>query len=111
MGVDSLRARAKINSQISKGRTTILVYYLSKLNTGQIDRNQLVEMTSGFTPADIQHFFDQVAHFAFAQELEQHADYRVTTDTFIQIPTKMSPSLSSEVIEEFEKDSVNYSRV
>lgn len=83
---------------------------LSKLNTGQIDVNQLIEMTAGFTPADIQYFFDQVAYFAFEQELEQNADYRVTTDTFIQMTTKESPSLSSEVIEKFEKDSVNYFR-
>jgi transitional endoplasmic reticulum ATPase len=44
-----------------EGRTTILVYYLSKLNIGQIDLEQVVEMTSGFTPADIQYFFELVS--------------------------------------------------
>ena len=36
-----------------------LNHYLSKLNTGQIDLNQIVEMTDGFTPADIQYLFEQ----------------------------------------------------
>ncbi len=94
-----------------KGRTTILEYFLSKLNTGQVDSGQLVEMTSGFTPADIQYLIDQVAHFAFEQELKESEDYLVTTDTFIRMKEKVAPSLSNEVIEAFEKDCINYSRV
>ncbi len=94
-----------------EGRTTILEHYLSKLNTGQIDLNRIVEMTSGFTPADIQYLFQQVAHFAFEQELASKEDYRVTAETFIHIQPKVCPSLSDNVIDEFEKDSVSYSRV
>jgi SpoVK/Ycf46/Vps4 family AAA+-type ATPase len=95
----------------TKGRTTILEYYLSKLNTGQIDLGRLIEMTSGFTPADIQYFIDQVAHFAFEQELKEKKDYLVTTDIFVEMIKKVSPSLSNEVVEAFEKDCSNYSRV
>lgn len=94
-----------------QGRTTILEYYLTKLNTGQINMDQLIEMTSGLTPADIQYLFDQVAYFAFEQEIIDKEDYRVNTDTFIQIMSKVPPSLSHEVIEEFEKDRISYSRV
>ena len=68
-------------------------------------------MTSGCTPADIQYIFHQVAQFAFEQELASKEDYRVTVETFLQIAPKIRPSLSKEVIEEFEKDSVTYSRV
>ena len=93
------------------GRTTIFDHYLSKLNTGQIDLDRIVEMTSGFTPSDIQYLFQQVAHFAFEQELASKEDCRVTTETFIQILPKVTPSLSDTVIVEFEKDSVSYSRV
>jgi len=94
-----------------EGRTTILEHYLSKLNTGEIDLQQVVEMTSGFTPADIQYLFQQVAQFAFEQELASKRDYRVTTETFIHIMPSVRASLSDEVIEEFEKDSIIYSRV
>jgi transitional endoplasmic reticulum ATPase len=94
-----------------EGRATILDHYLSKLNTGQIDMQRVVEMTSGFTPADIQYLFQQVAQFAFEQELASGEDFRVTTETFIGIMPKVRPSLSDEIIEEFEKDSISYSRV
>ncbi len=94
-----------------EGRTTILEHYLSKLNTGQVDLDRLVKMTSGFTPADIQYLFQQVAHFAFEQEVTSKKDYMVTSETFSHIMPKITPSLSEEVLKEFEKDSVTYSRV
>lgn len=94
-----------------EGRTTILEYYLAKLNKGDIALSSIAEMTSGFTPADIQYLFQQVAHFAFEQELASKEDYLVTAETFTQILPKVPPSLSDEVIEEFKKDSINYSRV
>lgn len=48
-----------------EGRATILEYYLAKLNTGNVNEDRIVAMTSGFTPADIQYLFQQAAHFAF----------------------------------------------
>ena len=94
-----------------EGRTTVLEHYLAKLNTGEVDLDRLIEMTKGFTPADIQYLFQQVAHFAFEQELARKENYLVTTETFFHLKPKVLPSLSHEVIEEFEKDSVSYSRV
>jgi len=67
-------------------------------------------MTSRFTPADIEYLFQQVAQFAFEQEYVSRQDYRVTTDTFIQILPTIRPSLTDEIIEEFQKDSITYSR-
>jgi SpoVK/Ycf46/Vps4 family AAA+-type ATPase len=92
------------------GRRTILKHYLSRLNTEEIDLNLIVEMTSRFTPADIEYLFQQIAQFAFEQEYTSKQDYRVTTDTFIQILPKIRPSLTDEIIEEFQKDSIAYSR-
>ena len=94
-----------------EGRTTILQHYLAKLNTGLIDLDQVVELTSKFTPADIEYLFHQVAQFAFEQELATKKDYQVTTETFVEITPRIRPSLTDEIIEEFEKDSVTYSRV
>ena len=92
------------------GRRTILEHYLSRLNTEEIDLDLIVKMTSRFTPADIEYLFQQVAQFAFEQEYANKQDYRVTTDTFIQILPKIRPSLTDEIIEEFQKDSITYSR-
>ena len=92
------------------GRRTILEQFLSRLNTGNIDISLIVKMTSRFTPADIEYLFRQVAHFAFEQEHATKQDYRVTTGTFIEILPNIRPSLTEEIIEEFQKDSITYSR-
>ncbi len=92
------------------GRKTILEQHLSKLNTENVDLNLIVKMTLRFTPADIEYLFQQVAQFAFEQEHASMEDYRVTTDTFVQILPNIRPSLSDEIIEEFQKDSITYSR-
>ena len=94
-----------------EGRTTILEHYLAKLNTGDVQVDRIVEMTAGFTPADIQYLFQQVAHYAFEQELLSKEDYKVTAQTFVHILPKVPPSLGKEVLDEFEKDSVSFSRV
>lgn len=94
-----------------EGRTTILAHYLAKLNTGDVDVERIVEMTNGFTPADIQYLFQQVAHYAFEQELLSKEDYKVTAETFVHILPKVPPSLGKKVLAEFEKDSVSFSRV
>jgi SpoVK/Ycf46/Vps4 family AAA+-type ATPase len=91
-------------------RATILQYYLAKLNTGEVDLNRVMKMTSNFTPADIEYLFQQVAQFAFEQELHTKKDYRVTTDTIFEIMPKIRASLTAEVSVEFEKDSIAYSR-
>ncbi len=93
------------------GRKAILEHYLAGLDAGDIDLGLIVKMTSRFTPADIEYLCQQVAQFAFEQEYTNRQDYRVTTDTFIQILPKIRPSLTDEIIEEFQKDSITYSRV
>jgi transitional endoplasmic reticulum ATPase len=91
-------------------RGTILQYYLSRVNTGEVDLKRIIKMTNRFTPADLEYLFYQVAQFAFEQELATKQDYRVTTDTIFEIFPKVRPTLTEEVILEFEKDSIAYSR-
>ena len=91
-------------------RATILKHYLSQLNTGEIDLKRIIKMTVRFTPADIEYLFQQVAHFAFEQELLTGQDYRVNTDTIFEILPKIRASLTEEVSVEFEKDTITYSR-
>ena len=93
------------------GRRTILEHYLSNLHTQDIDLNLIVKMTSRFTPADIEYLFQQAAQFAFEQEYESKQDYLITTDAFVEILAKIRPSLTDEIIEEFQKDSITYSRI
>ncbi len=92
------------------GRKTILEYYISKLNVKEINLDQIVRMTSRFTPADIEYLFQQVAQFSFEEEYASGQDYKVTTDTFLQIIPRIRPSLTEEMIEDFHKDSIAYAR-
>jgi SpoVK/Ycf46/Vps4 family AAA+-type ATPase len=92
-------------------RKTILEHCLSRLNVGQIGLDRLVDETSRFTPADIEYLFERVAQFAFEREVAENKDYKVTTEDFLQVMANMRPSLTDEIIEEFEKDSLTYSRV
>jgi transitional endoplasmic reticulum ATPase len=91
-------------------RATILKYYLSKVNTGEVDLNLIIKMTNRFTPADLEYLFQQIAQFAFEQELATRQDYRVTTATILEIIPKIRPTLTEEIITEFEKDSLTYAR-
>ena len=93
------------------GTRTILEHYLSKVNAGEIDLNLVGKVISRFTAADIEYLFQQIAQFAFEQEYASKQNYLVTTDTFIQIVPKIRPSLTDEIIEEFQKDCITYSRV
>ena len=92
------------------GRKTILEYYISKLNVKEINLDQIVRMTSRFTPADIEYLFQQVAQFSFEEEYASRQDYKVTTDTFLQIIPRIRPSLTEEMIDDFHKDSIAYAR-
>lgn len=93
-----------------EGRKTIVQHYLSRLNTGDINLDRIVQMTSRFTPADIEYLFQQVAQFAFEQELASQENHLVTVDAFEHILPKIRPTLTDEIIAEFEKDSVTFSR-
>jgi transitional endoplasmic reticulum ATPase len=91
-------------------RRTILSHYLSRLNTGEVDIERIVRETSRFTPADIQYLFEQVAQYAFEQEIARKEDFKVTTETVHKIMAKVRPSLTDKIIEEFEEDTRTYSR-
>lgn len=92
-------------------RRTILEHYLTRLNRGEIDLDRIIKATARFTPADIQYLFEQVAQFAFEQEIARKEDYRVTTETIFQILPKINPTLTDEIVKQFEQDSITYARV
>jgi SpoVK/Ycf46/Vps4 family AAA+-type ATPase len=91
-------------------RATILNYYLSKVNAGDVDLHLIIKMTTRFTPADMEYLFQQVAQYAFEQEIADGQDYKATTATILEILPKIRPTLTEEIITEFEKDSLTYAR-
>lgn len=95
----------------SDGRRTILAYYLSKLNTGDVDLDHIVDVIARFTPADIEYLFQKVAQHAFEKEYESGSNYPVTTEVISQAITSIRPSLTDVMIDEFREDIEAYSRI
>ena len=93
-----------------QGRRTIFDYYLSKTNSGKVDTDKIVSLIPLFTPADIEYLFQKVSQVAFERELLGGEDYRLNTDIFLEILSKVRPSLTEEIIKEFELDCIEYTR-
>ncbi|MEA1901000.1 MAG: hypothetical protein U9N47_09620 [Thermodesulfobacteriota bacterium] len=93
-----------------QGRRTIFEYFLSSTNRGETDVEKIISMIPLFTPADIEYLFQKVRQYAFEKEYAKGEDYRVTTETFVEIIPKVRPTLTNEIIEEFERDCDRYTR-
>jgi transitional endoplasmic reticulum ATPase len=93
-----------------EGRKTIFKHYLSGTNEGGVDVDRIVSMIPQFTPADIEYLFQKVRQEAFERELVKKEDYRVTTETFLEMIPKLSPTLTDEVIKQFQQDCDHYTR-
>lgn len=92
------------------GRRTILEYYLAKMNTGTIDLERIVALTTKFTPADVEYLFQIVAQQAFEKECESKSDFPVTTEMIAQAIADFRPSLTEAMIEDFKEDIAIYAR-
>jgi SpoVK/Ycf46/Vps4 family AAA+-type ATPase len=93
-----------------KSRTLIFEHYLAKTNHGDVDIDKVVKELAFFTPADIEYLFNKVSHFGFEREYKEGKDFKVTTETFMDIIDECHPSLTEENIRELEEDSANFTR-
>jgi len=93
-----------------QSRKTVFEYYLSKTNRGDVDIDKVVSMIPLFTPADIEYLFRKVTQAVFEREYMLGADYRVTTDIFQDVIPTVRPTLTDEMIREFQQDEIDYSR-
>ena len=93
-----------------KSRGLIFSHFLTNTNNGDVNVDRIVSELSYFTPADIEYLFHKVSHFAFEKELKEGKDYRITTDTFLEIIPECQSSLTEENIRELEEDSANFTR-
>lgn len=93
-----------------EGRKTILEYYLSKMNTGNIDLECIVSLTSKFTPADLEYLLQTVAQHSFEMEFDSRIDFPITTNVIIEAIESFRPSLTEVMVEEFMEDVITYAR-
>ena len=94
----------------TQGRKTIFEYYLSNTNKGDVDVDKIVSMISLFTPADVEYLFQKVRQTTFEREFERKDNSLVTTKTFLEMIPEIPPTLTREIIEEFEMDCEKYTR-
>lgn len=95
----------------SEGRKTIFEYFLNSTNHGEVDVDQLVSLIEFFTPADIEYLFRKVTQKAFEKELAEGRDYKVGTGDFLELLSKVKPSLNARIIEQFERDCAKFTRL
>lgn len=93
-----------------QSRLVIFEHYLAKTNRGDIDVDRIVSELALFTPADIEYLFQKVRQFAFEKEYINGKDYRVTTETFLEMISEVPPTLTEEIIRGLEEDNAEYTR-
>ncbi|MCK4604624.1 MAG: ATP-binding protein, partial [Deltaproteobacteria bacterium] len=93
-----------------QGRRTIFEHYLRDTNRGDVDVDKIISMIALFTPADIEYLCQKVRQLAFEREYVKGEDYRVTTETFVEMIPNVPPTLTNEIIEDFKQDCANYTR-
>jgi SpoVK/Ycf46/Vps4 family AAA+-type ATPase len=93
-----------------EGRRTIFEHYLSTTNRGEVDTDKIISMIPWFTPADIEFLFQKVKQAAFERELDRGENYLVTTRTFEELIPEVRPTLTDQIVGEFEEDSREFTR-
>jgi len=93
-----------------QGRRTIFEHYLCDTSRGDVDVDRIISMITLFTPADIEYLFQKVRQLAFEREYIKGKDYRVTTETFLEMIPNVPSTLTNEIIEDFKQDCANYTR-
>jgi SpoVK/Ycf46/Vps4 family AAA+-type ATPase len=93
-----------------QGRRTIFEHYLWNTNRGDVDVDRIISMITLFTPADIEYLFQKVRQLAFEREYVKGEDYRVTTETFLEMIPNVPSTLTDEIIEDFKQDCAHYTR-
>lgn len=94
----------------NQGRRTVFEHYLASTNRGVVDVDLIISLIPFFTPADIEYLFQKVTQAAFERELSEGKDYRIDTEVFLHAIPRIRPTLTGEIIREFEKDCAEFTR-
>ncbi|MCP4366685.1 MAG: ATP-binding protein [Deltaproteobacteria bacterium] len=92
-------------------RQTIFEHYLATTNHSNVDVDAIIPTIEHFTPADIEYLFQKVRQESFEREFAMGEDYKVTTEPFVEMISKVRPTLNDEIIREFEEDCAKYTRL
>jgi len=76
-----------------------------------VDVEELARASSGFTPADIRHAAQRVAQDRFESAVSTGRHRAASTGDYLDMVALTRPTLTSELINEFEEDTAAYARV
>jgi AAA+ superfamily predicted ATPase len=91
-------------------RTAIWARYVDEITDEQVDVDALVEGSELFTPADIEFAARKAAQHAFEREHFAGAGSRATTEDFLDAIRATKPSLTPEIVSDFEIDTQRFAR-
>ena len=75
-----------------------------------VDFDKLAEMTERFTGADIANVVQEAARIAAIDALEKKIERKITMQDFINIIKRYKPSVTLQMLDEFEKFRLDYER-
>ena len=93
-----------------QSRRTIFNHYLRHTNCSEVDVDRVIREIPLFTPADIEYLFGSVRQAAFENEHDQGNDFRVNTNMFLEIISRIKPTLTEEIVAAFEADCREFTR-
>lgn len=91
-------------------REAIWSRYVDEITDEAVDVGELVAASELFTPADIEFSARKAAQLAFEREHFGGTDGRATTDDFLTAIRTTKPSLTPEIIAQFEDDTLRFAR-
>jgi SpoVK/Ycf46/Vps4 family AAA+-type ATPase len=95
----------------AEARRAIWLRYLSSIPNEDLDLEEIVSGSSLFTPADIEFAARRTAQAVFEQALLDQGAELATTELVLGCIRDTRPTLSAQIIHEFEQDIDDYARV
>ena len=93
-----------------EARASIWNRYVEEITEEAVDIGPLVGATEFFTPADIEFAARKAAQRAFEREHFQGSGKRAVMDDFLGAVRETKPTLSAELVEEFNADTESFAR-
>jgi GNAT superfamily N-acetyltransferase len=91
-------------------RNAVWRRYLRSVNGG-IDVDRLVTASEYFTPADIEFAARKGAQAAFEREMLDGGDRPATTDDYLKAISEVRPTLTADMLAEFERGKADFARL
>ncbi len=95
----------------AEARRAIWERYLGSIPHDEVDMDALVEQSEIFTPADIEFAARRTAQAVFERAVLEHHEPTASTDDLLRAVAETRPTLTRQMVDDFEQDIVDYARL